>query len=145
MRKKRTNRKKPRSDTSAKKKRSARRKKIVVPKTRNSGTQNEREFWQMIRHVLRKRTVYWLPIIQTRNDARVPYTGPNKRRKYSYICEECKGEFAGSETNVHHIEECGSLNCAADLPGFVERLFCEKDKLKLLCLNCHQAIHEKTE
>jgi hypothetical protein len=31
----------------------------------------------------------------------------------------------------------GSLNCAADLPGFVERLFCEKEHLQVLCESCH--------
>jgi hypothetical protein len=29
------------------------------------------------------------------------------------------------------------LNCAQDLPGFVERLFCEQDNLQVLCVSCH--------
>lgn len=31
----------------------------------------------------------------------------------------------------------GSLQSASDLPGFVERLFCEIDGLQVLCNNCH--------
>jgi 5-methylcytosine-specific restriction endonuclease McrA len=27
--------------------------------------------------------------------------------------------------------------CANDLPGFVERLFCEVDNLQVLCEGCH--------
>jgi 5-methylcytosine-specific restriction endonuclease McrA len=38
---------------------------------------------------------------------------------------------------VDHIIGAGSLNCAADLPGFVERLFCEQDNLQVLCTECH--------
>jgi len=31
----------------------------------------------------------------------------------------------------------GTLTCAQDLPGFVERLFCEVDNLQVLCEACH--------
>lgn len=118
-------------------------KKVIVPKTMNAGTMSERQFWQMIRHILRKRTIYWLPIVNVRNKAKVPYIGPNKRRKFSYVCENCKKEFPSHEVNVHHKEPAGELNKAADLPGFVMRLFCEEDKLSLLCEKCHDKEHEK--
>jgi len=39
--------------------------------------------------------------------------------------------------NVDHICPAGSLNSAQDLPGFVERLFCEIDNLQVLCEKCH--------
>ena len=45
------------------------------------------------------------------------------------------------ETNVHHRTPCGSLTCFADLPGFVERLFCEADKLEVICKACHKKEH----
>lgn len=129
--------------TKIKKKAKPRKKRVVSPKTKNSGTMSERQFWQMIRHVLRKRTIYWLPIVKTRNDAKIPYIGPNKKRKYSYICEGCEQPFAANQVNVHHIEPAGELNRAEDLPGFVTRLFCEEDKLKLLCHSCHDKEHEE--
>ncbi len=37
-----------------------------------------------------------------------------------------------------HVIECGSLRSFEDLPGFVERLLCEVDGLRLLCEMCHQ-------
>jgi 5-methylcytosine-specific restriction endonuclease McrA len=40
---------------------------------------------------------------------------------------------------VDHVLPAGSLNCADDLPGFVERLFCEQDNLQILCTDCHNA------
>lgn len=117
-------------------------KRVVAPKTMNAGTMSERQFWQMIRHILRKRTIYWLPIVNTRNKAKVPYKGPNKRRKFSFVCESCKKEFPANRVNVHHKEPAGELNKASDLPGFVTRLFCEEDKLSLLCEKCHDKEHE---
>lgn len=142
MRKKRNSIKK-RNDTSSKAKKTEKKKaRVVAPKLRNSGTMTEGSFWGMIRHTLRKRSIFWLPITQTRNDARIPYKGPDKRRKFSFICEECKKEFAGKDVHVHHIEPCGTLMCPGDLPGFVERLFCEKPGLMLICKKCHDKKHE---
>jgi hypothetical protein len=116
-----------------------------VPKTINNNTMSTRMFWQMIRHILRKRTIYWLPIVAVRNAAKVPYKGPNKRRKFSYVCEGCHKEFAANQVNVHHIIPAGELNNAEDLPGFVTRLFVEREGLKLLCGGCHDLAHEEID
>jgi 5-methylcytosine-specific restriction endonuclease McrA len=70
-------------------------------------------------------------------EARRPYTGPLKRQKYEYQCNSCSKWFPEKQINVDHIIGAGSLNCAADLPGFVERLFCEQDNLQVLCTECH--------
>ena len=114
-----------------------------VVKTRNAGTMSEVQFFQWIRQVLRKASMYWKPISQVRKEAQVDYKGPNKRRKYSYVCSSCKKEYASTEINVHHKLECGSLKTFDDLPGFVERLFCEKELLSVLCKNCHNEEHGK--
>jgi hypothetical protein len=63
----------------ATKKKAARKK---VDKPRNAGTMSEVQFFQWIRQVLRKASIYWKPISQVRKEAQVPYKGPNKRRKY---------------------------------------------------------------
>ena len=121
-------------------------KKVVrskTPKTRNAGTMTEVQFFQWIRQVLRKSSIYWKPISQVRKEAQVPYKGANKRRKYSYICSFCKKEYPSTEINVHHKIECGSLKTFDDLPGFVKRLFCEKESLCVLCKTCHDKEHQK--
>jgi len=69
--------------------------------------------------------------------ARRAYKGPNKRQKFEYQCAECSRWFPEKKINVDHIVPAGSLNCAADLPGFVERLFCEDNNLQVLCTTCH--------
>lgn len=125
-----------------KKKRKPRKPKVLVPKPRNAGTMTESAFWSFIRSALRQKSRWWKPILQCKLAARRVYKGPNKRQKFEYQCAICEKWFQEKKINVDHIVPAGSLNCAADLPGFVERLFCEKDNLQVLCESCHD---EKTK
>lgn len=112
-------------------------KKVKKELTRNNGTLTEAQFWSFIRSKLRNASRWWKPITQVRNDARRPYKGENKRQKWEYMCSNCKKWWNVKEVEVDHIIEVGSLKSAEDLPGFVERLFCEKQNLRLLCKHCH--------
>jgi len=106
-------------------------------KPRNAGTLTESAFWSFIRSGLRQKSRFWKPITQCKMANRRTYKGPIKRQKFEYQCNECKSWFPDKKINVDHIKPAGSLNCANDLPGFVERLFCEIDNLQLLCETCH--------
>jgi 5-methylcytosine-specific restriction endonuclease McrA len=117
-------------------KKSAVRKPRVV-NTRNAGTMTDSAFWSFIRSGLRQKSRWWKPIMQAKMEARRPYKGPNKRQKFEYLCAHCKAWFPEKKINIDHICPAGSLNCAQDLPGFVERLFCEVDNLQCLCEKCH--------
>lgn len=108
-----------------------------VVKTRNAGTMTESAFWSFIRSGLRQKSRWWKPIMQAKMEARRPYKGPNKRQKFEYLCAHCDKWFPEKKINIDHIQPAGSLNCANDLPGFVERLFCEVDNLQCLCETCH--------
>jgi len=112
-------------------------KKSRVPKTRNSGTMTESAFWSFIRSALRQKSRWWKPISLAKANAKRPYTGPLKRQKFEYQCNECKNWFPDKKINVDHICPAGSLNSAQDLPDFIERLFCEVDNLQVLCETCH--------
>jgi 5-methylcytosine-specific restriction endonuclease McrA len=114
-------------------------KRILVPKTRCDGTMSEATFWSFIRSALRQKSRWWKPISVCKLNARRLYKGANKRQKYEYACKKCKGWFPEKQINVDHIIPAGSLNCAQDLPQFVERLFCEQDNLQVLCTTCHDA------
>lgn len=114
----------------------------TTPKTRNAGTMTESAFWSFIRSTLRQKSRWWKPITQCKMESRRPYKGPLKRQKFEYQCNSCKQWFPEKKINVDHIVGAGSLNCGADLPGFVERLFCEQDNLQVLCEVCH---NEKTQ
>lgn len=116
------------------------RKKRVRPTTvklRNAGTMTESAFWSMIRSGLRQKSRWWKPISICKNLSRRQYKGANKRQKYEYQCNKCKKWFPEKKITVDHIIPCGSLQKASDLPGFVERLFCEESGLQVLCTDCH--------
>jgi hypothetical protein len=110
-----------------------------VIKTRNAGTMSEAAFWSFIRSALRQKSRWWKPIAICKLNARRDYKGPLKRQKYEYQCNKCKGWFPDKKINIDHIIPAGSLNCANDLPQFVERLFCEVENLQCLCTPRHHA------
>jgi 5-methylcytosine-specific restriction endonuclease McrA len=112
-------------------------KKPKVTRTRNAGTMTESAFWSFIRSALRQKSRWWKPITQCKLAAKRAYKGPLKRQKFEYQCNKCKNWFPDKKINVDHIHPAGSLNSANDLPGFVERLFCETDNLQVLCEQCH--------
>lgn len=117
-----------------KKKKSSRTK---TPKIRNAGTMTESAFWSFIRSALRQKSRWWKPITKCKMESRRAYKGPNRRQKFEYQCNTCKKWFSDKNINVDHINPAGTLRCAQDLPGFVERLFCEVDNLQVLCSTCH--------
>jgi 5-methylcytosine-specific restriction endonuclease McrA len=110
---------------------------ILTKRTRNNATMTESMFWSMIRSTLRNKSRWWKPISQCKADARRKYNGPNKRQRWEYQCAKCKKWWSEKNINVDHIIPAGSLQCADDLPGFVERLFVEVEGLQVLCSNCH--------
>ena len=107
-----------------------------VPRLRNAGTMTESQFWYMIRQTLREKSRYWKPIALCRKKARMQFI-VNGKKKFLYKCAHCTKFFSIENIEVDHIVPAGSLNCAEDLPGFVERLFVEADKLQCLCKKCH--------
>jgi 5-methylcytosine-specific restriction endonuclease McrA len=114
-------------------------KKVVVRKAkpRNAGTLTESAFWSFIRSALRQKSRWWKPVTLAKQRSKRAYKGPNKRQKFEYQCNICKNWFPEKDINVDHIIPAGTLSCAQDLPGFVERLFCEVDGLQTLCSTCH--------
>jgi len=109
----------------------------AAPKTRNSGTLTESAFWSFIRSALRQKSRWWKPVSECKQKAKRVYKGINKRQKFEYQCNHCKNWYAEKNINVDHIIPAGTLTCANDLPGFVERLFCEVDNMQCLCTECH--------
>ena len=127
----------------AKKKIAGKPRKGAAPKTRNDGTLTESSFWSFIRSALRQKSRWWKPIAQCKAKAKRTYKGPLKRQKFEYQCNDCKGWFPDKVINVDHIIPAGSLRCADDLPGFVERLFIEVEGLQVLCSKCHNIKTQK--
>jgi 5-methylcytosine-specific restriction endonuclease McrA len=115
-----------------------RKKKVVkprVPRTRGNATMTEAQFWGFVRSGLRSKSQRWPPKFAVLQDAKRTVKG--KRHKYEYQCALCKKWNKMTEVSVDHIVPVGTLRCYNDLPGFVERLFCEKEGLQVLCRECH--------
>lgn len=105
-----------------------------VPRTRNSNTWTEAEFWGKIRSALRRISMYYKPMKEAKLKAR--RVVKNKRHKYEYKCAACNEWFKDKEVEVDHILEAGSLRSGKDLEGFVERLFAEDpNAYQILCKN----------
>ena len=115
---------------------------MAVIKNRNNNTMSEAAFWGMIRSTLRQKSRWWKPIAICLNNNKREYNGTNKRQKFEYQCNSCKKWKNRKLVAVDHIIPAGTLKCAEDLAGFIERLFCEVKGLQLLCNTCHD---EKTK
>lgn len=116
-------------------------KKVVkhkVPRTRNANTMTESMYWGMIRQALRNKSRFWKPKMNAKQKARRPYTGPNKRQKFEYQCAICTKWFPEKNIEMDHLIEAGALNCSADLPAFVDNLFCEESGYQCVCKPCHK-------
>lgn len=101
------------------------------------------KFWGTIRSDLRKRWMYFPERKKALIAARVgKLVNERTGRKCIHVkCTECEGLFLEKECDVDHKIDVGSLKCFEDMPGFMDRLFCKSEDLKILCKACHQ---EKT-
>lgn len=98
----------------------------------------EARFFGFIRSNLRNASRKWQPMRDAFEDAKRPYTGPNKRQKWEYQCADCEEWFKRTEVQADHIVPCGPLKCWEDLEPFTRRLFVEKEGFRILCKGCHK-------
>lgn len=110
----------------------------ILDKPRNAGTMTEPAFWAMMRSTLRRKTMTaWKPVLNVLLMARRPHDGTNPRQKWEFQCADCKRWFPRKQVEVDHVTSAGALSCSEDLPGFVDRLFCEEEGLRVVCNQCH--------
>ncbi len=111
-----------------------------VARTRNLKTETESGHMGKIRSALRRLSRFWKPALAALDKVQRPYVGPNKRQKYEYKCAVCKKWFIRKNVEINHVVPCGTLKSYADVPGFLERLFCEDVKgYNIMCKECHKA------
>lgn len=85
------------------------------------------------------------PIYEALAEAKTTYKGKptdadyNPRQRFAYRCAMCHSEFPAKGVAIDHREDCGKLASWDDVAGFMQRLFCEKDGLDVLCHTCHDA------
>jgi hypothetical protein len=52
-----------------------------------------------------------------------------------YRCAECENIFRRKDIDVDHIDAVGRFK---DFDTYIERLFCDSNKLAILCKTCHK-------
>jgi len=107
------------------------------------GQWSRARFFSFLRSGLRRQSLRWGPKSAALIAARRPSQSSNARLKWEYKCAGCGEWFAGKDVAVHHKVDCGPLKAFSDLPGFVERLFCEVEWFEVLCGACHAAKHKE--
>lgn len=108
-------------------------------KTRCDGQWTEAKFNSFIKSLLRQGTRRWAPIQNTKKEARVS--------RGLYECNTCKRHVAPTYRDgrnrkqnifVDHIEPI--VDPAVGFTTWddcIQRMFCEKDNLQLMCKDCH--------
>lgn len=110
-----------------------------VPKPFNGGKWSHAAFIGFFRSALRKASQRWDPLVsEVFKLARRPSQSTNKQLKWEYQCSECLGWYPRKEVNADHIIPCGKFTVLDDLPGYVARMFCEVEGIRVLCIKCHQ-------
>lgn len=60
-----------------------------------------------------------------------------------YLCAVCRKDFPSKEVQVDHIVPVVSSKGFTTWDDYINRLFCEKENLQVLCLECHGSKTEK--
>lgn len=108
----------------------------------NNGLWTQSRFQSFIKSALRSASVKWPPRYTVLNEA---FTGTktNKatgRKAKHFRCNRCKGEFVQKDVQVNHIIPVVPLSGFTTWDEVVDRLFCEKEGLEVLCKPCHKEV-----
>lgn len=101
-----------------------------------------------MKSLLRQGSQRWPPAQEVMKLNRRPYQGEDKRTKWEYQCNHCKGWFKQKEVNRDHIEATGGWSddfdkWPEDLGRIAEAMFCNVDGFQILCLDCHRILTNK--
>lgn len=107
-----------------------------VERTKAGNTWTKARYFSFIRGTLRSAFTRY-PVKHQVKKASARTKKGSKR--FEYKCAACEKYFPNSQVEVDHIVGAGKLSDYSDLPGFVERLFCEPDNLQVMCKPCHLA------
>ena len=108
----------------------------------NGGQWTVARYNAFIKSALRNASQRWPPKYETLNNACVgakinPKSG---RMAKHYTCNECKKDFPAKDVEVNHIEPVVPISGFDSWDGVIKRMFCEADKLEVVCKECHKGI-----
>ena len=109
-------------------------------KSRNNGKWTEAQFRAWIKSVLRKASMKWGPINETRKEARVSrgiyQCSGYGREPHNVRASKKIDDKRVVNTHVDHIVPIMSDGFTS-WGNMIEAMFCERDNLQLLCHECH--------
>lgn len=111
-------------------------------KTRNNGEWTEARYRSFVKSALRSASQRWPPKYQSLNEACVGTKLNTKtgRMAKHYKCNQCKNDFPAKEVEVNHIVPVVPTSGFTTWDEVIERMFCEKDGLEVVCKPCHRSI-----
>ena len=109
-------------------------------KVRNSGAWTEGRYRSFITSTLRGGMRRWPPKWEALKDAALGRKTNKKTGKLAmhYKCAGCAGEFTSTNIEVDHIEPVVAATGFESWDVYIDRLFCEKSNLQVLCKECHK-------
>ena len=118
----------------------------MTSSSRNGGKWTPARYRTFIVSALRAASRRWPPKHETLQEAYAgQLTNPKtKRISKHYKCKACEQIYPGKEVQVDHIEPVVSTTAGfTTWDAFIERLFCEKENLQVLCSPCHDIKTQK--
>ena len=102
----------------------------------NTGRWTKARFNSFVRSALRGAFRRWGPKSDVLGDAftRVKKNKASGRQAKHYRCAICRKDYPQKQVQVDHTEPIGSLTSWDE---FIDKLFCEKENLQVLCRKCH--------
>lgn len=97
--------------------------------------------------VLRAGSRRWPPKYETLNEAKTEKKKNTKTNRVAqhYLCAACGVDFPNTQVQVDHISPVVDVKTGfTTWDNYIDRLFCGKDNLQVLCKTCH-AIKTKEE
>ena len=117
----------------------------MIQKTRNNGEWSEARYHAFVKGGLRSASQRWPPKYKVLSEACVgqrinPASG---RLAKFYRCSACSDTFPAKLVEVNHIKPVIPVNGFDSWDGVVDRLFCEKEGLEVVCKPCHKNISKQ--
>lgn len=89
---------------------------------------------------LKSRVIGILRKSWVRDKVRTEVLGDARIERGKYLCEQCKTIIGPKEIDIDHKEPVIPLTGWVSFDDYIERLFCGKDNLRVLCKDCHKSV-----
>lgn len=123
--------------------------KIEKEKPYNGGEWTVARYNSFVKGGLRSASQRWPPKYRVLSESCIgTQVNPKSGRLAKfYRCNKCKDAFPAKDVEVNHIDPVIPITGFDSWDGVIERMFCEKDKLEVLCKPCHKIVtkEENTE